>query len=363
MLDSRRADEADVATLQAQLLMAGTDSAPPTEVRLLPAGTFSTTKGNFTFDAEAAKSVLAKAADWGNEYCFDMGHAMVQPPFGADPAAAERAYGWYKLKVNAAGELVTDGLRWTERGAEMLTKREVRYLSPTFRHDKGRITEFINAGLTNLPATKRAPALVTSRNAHTTEEYSMDPTLLAALGLSKSATEAEVIAALSALKDFRKSVLAFTGKGEEETLKEIATWKERSSEVAALTAKLDKWQAKKAEKKVRKLVSKAIEEGKMPPSLEEKMLEIGRKDVSLLKEYVKSLKGLAALSSEHKEKMTDKEAADVASLSKEDLAVAAALNLDPKEFAKSKAKGVHESEFKPKDADAEAKDKTADAAK
>lgn len=344
MLEAKLSGSADVVTLDAQPLPTGVDSAsPPAEVRLLPAGTFRTTKGNFVFDAKAAKSVLEKAADWGNQYCFDMGHAMVAPDFGSDPAATGRAYGWYDLKLNDAGDLVTSGLKWTDLGASMLTKREVRYISPAIRTDKdGRVVEFINAALTNLPATKGMKPIVASLHSSSKEEHhAMDPILLAALGLSKAASDSEALSAVTGLSDFVKQVTALTGKSAADSVEEIATWKERSSEVAALTATVVKMKAKKDEKKVQALVAKALEDKVIPPSLKEQMLETGRKDKKLLKSVLKHLTPLTSQRAVGAEKVKAKdEKAQLSDFNKSEQEVLKTLGLTPEAFAAGKASGV-----------------------
>lgn len=340
LLDAAASD--GVVHLDLTPITGADSSAPPSEVRLLPAGTFRTTKGNFIFDATAAKSVMERAADWGNDYCFDMGHSMVAPDIGADPASAGRAYGWFKLAVNTSGELVTQGLTWTERGAEMLTKREVRYISPAIRTDPktGRVLEFVNAALTNIPATKGMKPIVASRS--TNEEVHPMETLLLALGLTKSASEAEALSNLSVLMDFKKEIVALTGKDAEESLKEVATWKARSADVATLTAQVAKMKAKKEERKVRELVAQALADKVIPPSLEEKMLETGRKDRQLLKSVLKSLKPLASQRTAGKEKkvgaLTGPDA--LAALSKGELEVVKMLGITPEAFIKTREAGM-----------------------
>src|SRR5229473_4352293 len=107
----------------------------PTEFRIFPAGSFETTKGTFLFDAQAARKVMAAVSDWGNDYCIDYGHSMLSF-FTVDPAKALKAAGWF-TPVMRNGELVATAVRWNEEAASMLTKREVRYVSPAFNTDDG----------------------------------------------------------------------------------------------------------------------------------------------------------------------------------------------------------------------------------
>lgn len=133
----------------------------PTEFRIFPRGTFSTTKGEFTFDDASAKSVLAAWRDHGIELSLDYEHAALED--SGEIAGGAPAAGWYGLEVRD-GQLWAVNVRWTPRAAEYLGNREYRYISPAFTTDaKGRVTRLINVALTNLPATDDLPALVAAK--------------------------------------------------------------------------------------------------------------------------------------------------------------------------------------------------------
>ena len=85
---------------------------------------------------------------------------------------------------------------WTDEGRRSVAGRAYRYISPTFLHDQaGRIARIIGAGLVNRPAFNSLPALAQ----HTTPEDNMK-SILAALGLTETATESDAITAVTALK-------------------------------------------------------------------------------------------------------------------------------------------------------------------
>lgn len=136
-----------------------TPREPPSEFRIFRAGANSTTKGVLVFDEEAARSVMAAAADWGNDFPLDYGHGMVAF-LTPDPAASGAAAGWFRPEVRE-GELWAAGVRWTERAAGYLRAGEYRYISPTVTvAESGRVLELINVALTNVPATKGLEPLV-----------------------------------------------------------------------------------------------------------------------------------------------------------------------------------------------------------
>jgi hypothetical protein len=182
------------------LLDIGLGDEPPTEFRVFTAGTVVTSKGRFTFDEKAAKSVMAAYHDQGNELMVDYDHASLLP-LSLDPALSGRAAGWFGLELRN-GELWAVNVRWTEPASEALRRKEWRYMSPAFRTDGKRIAALINVALTNIPATKRLEPLMAA--SAVTEEKSMDlSTVLAALGLSADATEENIkakVAELSAAK-------------------------------------------------------------------------------------------------------------------------------------------------------------------
>ena len=134
-------------------------SSPPSSFRIFAHGDIETTKGVFRCTPNGLASIMAAAADWGNEYSIDYEHAAIGMPNGGPSPAA----GWFSLAATDEG-LDAVGVRWTERAAALLCAREYRYFSPTFLvDDNGEIVELINLALTNLPATKRMEPLMATR--------------------------------------------------------------------------------------------------------------------------------------------------------------------------------------------------------
>jgi len=385
-------DEDDVARLSVEIRLDAKGEIPAVVPLLSPdaKGMVRTLKGDLLFDEAAQKSVLAKAADWGNDYCFDYGHAMLSPAPGSRPADNEEAAGWYRLAIDGTN-LVTQGLSWIPDAADRLKARKIRYVSPAVRFDQKtrRVTEFINAALTNLPATKGMRPLVASRtNEPAPQETSMLKSLLSLLGLSSAATEDDALAQIASLAAFKKELVALSGKASAEeilseargwktasaevqelkkevfalsgkttpaeVLEDVKRWKDHSSAHAKLLGKQEEKKAKKAKKKLKKMVAKAIDNGQLPPSLKEKALELGRKSgVEFLEEFLSTFKKI------EREPDTEKpgEKGDGKELSKEEKEVCAQLGLKEDAFKAIKASGsVSVSDFVAKD-DGEGADK------
>ena len=221
------------------MLAALTDAGePPTELRMFAFGENATSKGTFVLDKRGAESVMAAFAQHGvDRLPIDVAHGML-----ASGGSHEQhlAVGWFVPDVRDDG-LWAASIEWTERGAEMVRAREMRFISPAFLADKkGRIIEMINLAVTNLPATRGAQPIATSQQG---AEDMSDQTIRIALGL---ADDADVGEAVQALANDRAVLLAAL----EASTVEAAVGNYRAAQArveeleqerakAALTAKLD----------------------------------------------------------------------------------------------------------------------------
>lgn len=260
-------------------------SEPPAEFRVFKKGLTETSKGVFKFTEASGKKVMAAAAKRGNDIPIDYGHAMHVPiMFTPDPAEAGKAAGWLRAKLSADGDLIASKVHWTPRAKQGLIDKEWRYFSPTFRHtEDGEIEELLSVALTNLPATYNMDPLMASQvpqgtftfNATTTttppQEAKMK-TVLAALGLSETATEAEALAKLQAVLATSASVAqlsALTGKpAPTEALGVITAWKAAADQVPALTQRIGELESKERAGEIDALLSAGKKAGKVPPAYE-----------------------------------------------------------------------------------------------
>lgn len=143
------------------------EGALPTRVRLLREGWNDTYKGKFLFDEQAAADTLAAFAASGVDLMIDLNHDSLDDAALANREDAGDARGWGKLAV-FDGELWVDGITWTPDGAERLTSKKQRYVSPVmlFDTETRRVREIVNVAICALPATKDAmPLVAASRRA------------------------------------------------------------------------------------------------------------------------------------------------------------------------------------------------------
>jgi hypothetical protein len=144
-------------------LLNAAPAQPPTEFRLFARGVNHTTKGDFIFDAAAAKSVMAAYQRQGVELPIDLEHQSLHDPASAARSDTSDARGWFKLALRN-GELWATNVTWTPDGAARLANRTQRYTSPAFLHDAdGRITEVVNCALVAMPATHNAQPVAASK--------------------------------------------------------------------------------------------------------------------------------------------------------------------------------------------------------
>lgn len=147
-------------------------------------------------DAEA----VATRFNPGREPPIDVEHSSeLKAPFG-DPAPA---VGWMKEIAVRDGALWAR-VEWTGAGREMVAGKAYRYLSPVFTYDPAtmEIAEILSAGLTNNPNLEMA-----ALNAAQQERDAMDAAVLQALGLQPTATAAEAVLAINALREERATAL------------------------------------------------------------------------------------------------------------------------------------------------------------
>jgi phage I-like protein len=307
---------------------------PPTEFRLFQAGENRTHDGRgcFVFDGLSAKSCETHRDERGLDYAIDYEHASLMP-FAVDPAESGKAAGWFKAEIRE-GSLWATHVQWTEPAAAKLRAREYRYFSPaadfeTCPDGAQRITRLVNCALTNNPALAGIPPLMASAVAEVPKENRMK-TLLSALSLAETATEAEALAALTKVKDGLSALLSLTGtKTDAEALGVISGWKTGAEKVAALTAEVEGLKSAALSSERDTLIAQGKTDGKLPPALE---LWAKSQSIESLKAFLSAapkIGGTAVV-----EPVSPTAGSPDAALAQ----AAALLSLDPKKVAELKAK-------------------------
>jgi phage I-like protein len=307
---------------------------PPTEFRMFAAGENRTHDGRgvFLFDDLSAAACMKHCAERGLDYVVDYGHASLEF-LTVDPAEAGKAAGWFKPAIRD-GALWASDVQWTPKAAEKLRAREYRYFSPAADYEvtpdgAQRITKLINCAITNNPALAGIPPLMASAVAEVPKENRMK-TLLSALSLAETATEAEALAALTKVKDGLSALLSLTGtKTDAEALGVISGWKTGSEKVAALSAEVEGLKTAALSSERDTLIAQGKTDGKLPPALE---LWAKSQSIESLKAFLSAAPKIGATT------VTEPVSPTAGSPDAALAQAAALLSLDPKKVAELKAK-------------------------
>lgn len=323
-------------------------AAVPTEIMLTPAGEFRARDGRPTEvkawrqDAESAARIIAMAAEAVGDFVIDYEHQTMLAEENGQPAPAA---GWYKkLEWREADGLYAVDVRWTPKARAHIEAGEYRYISPVLQYDKktGVVLAVLMAALTNYPALDGHSDLAVRAAAKfqttTQEENDVDrKQLIAMLGLADNASDEQITAALTALKDKGAAadqkdieiagLKAASGKPDPAKYVPVENFEALKVEVAAL-------KATQTTTEVAALVKKGLGDGKLLPVQEAWAKELGDKDIAALTSYLEKTPAIAAL----KGSQTNGKApagGDGDGLSAEELAVCKNLGVSPEEYTKA----------------------------
>lgn len=284
-------------------LIAAADSvAVPAEasawIKLLPAGSFTCRDGRGPFhagDAKALEAILIQTREHlaTTDMMVDYDHQSILSAVEGVGGTAKAA-GWIK-----AFEIRQDGIygqvNWTDAASAAIKAREYRYISPLFTVEKssGRVMALRNAALVNMPAldleaiaARFAPSPIPPP-----KDFPMNQIALA-LGLSKDANEADILAAIARQNSDLEALALTADVPKESSLEDIAAAikaaRDNSTpdpakyvpidQVAAMQADLATLKSSLAEDKAEERVKAAITDGKLSPALKDWGLELCKTD-------------------------------------------------------------------------------------
>lgn len=236
----------------------------PKWVHLLPNGRFWGRDGRGPFILEDAQAAIAATlATFGKaDMPLDYEHQTENATKNGQPAPAA---GWIK-EMAARADGIWARVEWTERGAQAVSSREYRYISPVFFHDpKGKIFRLNSAALTNLPNLElKALSSVRHYNENDTKANQLGDTvkfkadIAQLLGLPDDANETEIIDAVRAVVQAGKALNVSTPDLSRFVPMDI---------YEAAGRELDALKREKAENHKTFLLEKARQEGKITPAM------------------------------------------------------------------------------------------------
>lgn len=330
------------------------------EIQLFPAGEFRSRDirpvgiAGWKIDAAIAARVIARASARKTPFVIDYEHQTLNAEKNGQPAPAS---GWFQgaglvwrepASIGANGPveggLYATGVAWTVKAKSYIEAQEYKFISPVFSYDmkSGEVLQIEMAALTNNPGLDgmdAVEALATSffRSQEPTNRKDQDMKALAVLlGLPEDATEAEINAALVALKaeaDTQKAEIAAL-KTETAALKTkspdpakyvpIETVAQLQTEVATLTARIN-------DGELDDVIEDALNAGKLLPAMEGWARDLGKKDLAALKTYIATTPAIAALSGMQTGGRGPNGGAD-GDLSDTDLAVCKSMGIKPEDY-------------------------------
>lgn len=184
----------------------------PEFVQLTPVGISFSGRDGRAWKQSRLDQVIALFRENGADLPIDLEHATHKLGENGQPAPA---VGWIK-KLEARGASLWGQVEWLDTGANAVASKAYRYLSPVFKFDPatGEVVRIVSAGLTNLPnlhleALNRGQERISDPRSQATTQSTtqpqkdpiMDPAILAALGLSATATAVEAALAINKLKE------------------------------------------------------------------------------------------------------------------------------------------------------------------
>ncbi len=181
------------------------DGNLPKEIQLLPAEEFVVGKDGRRWTKKDIETIVKKSNEYLPHHPIDENHSTDLKAREGKPSPA---MGWFGSVYSKDDGSIWSNTEWTLRGKKALENKEYRYISPVFEtSESGEIVKIMRAGLTNIPNLD-LPNLNNEQLQETKPEQAgkpaqedfMNKEICAALGLPETATENDVVAAISKLK-------------------------------------------------------------------------------------------------------------------------------------------------------------------
>lgn len=198
--DSRQGEEMNRQKNGYQTALNGSEIAThpgaiPEWVELIPAGRVQGRDGR-GWENGNPQGIIGMFLNSGRDLPIDLEHATELKATKGEPAPA---VGWVKALENRGGS-IWGRVEWNSIGQELVGGKQYRYLSPVILYSKesGEIAGLTSVGLTNRPNLKLTAL---NHQGEDPKEEGMDlKVLLAAIGVSATATEAEALNAIEKMK-------------------------------------------------------------------------------------------------------------------------------------------------------------------
>lgn len=317
---------------------------PPAFIHLVPAGTFSGADGRGPFTLASAASVIAASLKDGKKLPVDINHSI---DLLAGTGKAAPAVGWI-VAMETRDDGIWGAVEWTSEGQRIFAAREYGFISPVFNATASsphRVVQILRASLTNDPNLD-----LKSLHARTHGGPAMDEELRKALGLPETASQADILAAVTrslnaatalaeivtaaGLNDGATSdevVTALQSRGAADT-PEVA---ELRGQVKELNTRLTAAVTETARTRAETVVNQAIADGRLVPALRDRFIARHMKEPADVEAEIKLMPQLNAGGLGNRRQI---DVPDGNALTGSDATVVEMMGLDPKAYAETSAK-------------------------
>lgn len=337
------------------------------EVQLLPAGEFRARDGRpaecacWITNADIAAKLIADIADLANPVVIDYEHQTLLSAENGKPAPAA---GWF----TAADMQWRDGkglfatVEWTDAAKLHIDAKEYRFLSPVIVYDKktGKVLKIINAALTNNAAidgmeevSARLSAVITQKENLAMDLDELLENLRWMLNLPTLATQEEVIAelqkAVALIKTGQPEAVAAAGFSITGLISakdaQIVALKSAAPDPAkyvpidvmnSLQTELAALRSERLTSEIDGIVVAALSVGKLLPAQEAWARELGKTNLSLLKQHIDNTSPITALTGLQTGGVPPA-GQPAGELSESEMAMCRNMGISPEDFKKTKA--------------------------
>lgn len=326
-------------------------ASPPTAFRLLPYGRFKAADGSgrpegipdgWLLEPSAAAALVAAFAARADARVIDYEHQTLHAETNGQPAPAA---GWIGGLEARDDGLYAVNVEWTAAAAASIGAKQYRYISPVFSFDKrtGRVLAVAFAALTNyagLDGLTDLAALAARLSPVVQPPEMLMHELLKALGLAVTATEAEAMAALAAIKSTHHGELAALKGAAPDPARfvEVATLTAVQGELSTVKGELATLKTEKSVTDVDRVVTAALTAGKLTPAMQSWARKLGASDMAALTAYIADAPVVAQPGATQTGGKPPVGSGAGASLTTEQLAVCKALGLSADQFIAAKPK-------------------------
>lgn len=270
--------------------LSGSDNAPD-KILLFAAGWNELERdGKYFVDYQAYQLVLAQFLRRGLDLVFDYEHQTLS---GNQAPAA----GWITDLKWEEDKGVIAKVTWTEKAAQYIASKEYRYFSPVFfvRKSDLRLYSLESAALTNQPKHNHLQPILAKHSGNGPQGEIMDlKKLIAALKMSETATEEEVLAKIASMQEpqvtevLPAEVLTALDMQEGDKSAVVASIHalKQTDKTKVSRAEFDALQAQLKQRDALEVVASAKAEGKITPDQQEWAMTYAQADLEGFKSFV-----------------------------------------------------------------------------